>query len=118
VTSWKLTEDSDGFIIETDCGDPVVVLSFKPTSAALGLCSQTRLKNHQYNRRLRSLANLIVATPKLLEACKLAAKTFRHYEELHLAKETDAGFLKAKENRNLAYKMEQAISEATAEPKE
>ena len=57
-------------------------------------------------------ANLIAAAPDMLEACCDAAMTFEQYAEMHAAKATSEGDLKAERNRAMARKCRAAIGKA------
>ena len=57
-------------------------------------------------------AHLIAAEPDLLEACEKAASIFEYYAQLHRAKGTPEGSLKAAENMKYARDMRAAIAKA------
>jgi hypothetical protein len=69
---WRVREETEHVYIEEDDGATVASFSLRPESAALGLCTETRLKNHQRNRQLRAHVKLMAASPELLEACRTA----------------------------------------------
>jgi len=71
---WGVHEGTENLFVESE-NDRMTVTSVPlfPDSAALGLCSQTRLENHQRNRVSRANAELIAAAPELLGALKAIA---------------------------------------------
>jgi hypothetical protein len=58
---------------------------------------------------------LIASAPELYDALDTAAKRFRQYEQLHLAKYTEEGDLKAANNADLAEVCERALAKARGE---
>ncbi len=71
--------------------------------------------NPEFGKDRERLARLIAAAPELLEACVDAGMTFQHYAELHAAKGTPEGDLKAKRNLDMAKKLCKAIAKARGE---
>lgn len=57
-------------------------------------------------------ARLIAAAPDLLEALEGAAQTFRRYEEMHAAKGSIEGDMKARANAEKAERYEALIAKA------
>jgi hypothetical protein len=75
---WTVNEGTENIYIETGDRMTVACVPLFPESASLGLCSQTRLKNHQRNRQSKANARLIAAAPELLKALRMVITTQGH----------------------------------------
>jgi hypothetical protein len=76
-------------------------------SQKLGSCGLGHELSAEFN------ASLIATAPDLLLDLQEAAKTLRHYEALHRAKNTEESTKKAEVNAALAARFEATIAKAT-----